>query len=436
MSDSLPPTYSRFSLPAAYECGPVPTYTELAHTSERVLHSAPASPVTSRDTICHPAYTYRTDHLEVDLGRSPWSLQYAAYGKGGVITGSVKFTKKCTHVAKVTVTLLGYLITKASEHPLVAVPQVFKTCLVSKTMTLHSTAFKKSETVPADKTYFFTIPFPEQVKDHPGMPLPPTFTTFHPAAITDVEYSLQVDVVRKGLHRHEMFTIPVLYFPKSQPLVPEVPEDFLESPSVMSPLDKRVKQITVQPKFREGSCLSMPLDDVPSVNLLLPSSGAFASGSTIPVSLVVMCPSSPALAQALSAAVGLFLVKRKKLWVNGGRQISVREQLVHKAETFRMTELSEHEKYLSLQLKVGEPGCEYSFKVDGALEVEYFVRLIIRPPPYLKHLPVFQHDQPINVTTDQHGTLERELLMMGGVPMPALGLASPALRRTVRIGSC
>lgn len=65
-------------------------------------------------------------------------------------------------------------------------------------------------------------------------------------------------------------------------------------------------------------------------------------------------------------------MKRKKLWVNGGRQISVREQLVHKAETFRITELSECEKYLSLQLKVGEPGRESSFKVDGAIEVEVF----------------------------------------------------------------
>lgn len=72
-------------------------------------------------------------------------------------------------------------------------------------MTLHGDACsKKSETIPADKTYMFTIPFPETVKDHPETPLPPTFTTFHPAAITDVEYSLQVDVVRKGFHRREM----------------------------------------------------------------------------------------------------------------------------------------------------------------------------------------------------------------------------------------
>ena len=63
-------------------------------------------------------------------------------------------------------------------------------------------------------------------------------------------------------------------------------------------------------------------------------------------------------------------MKRKKIWVNGGRQISVREQLVHKAETFRMSELSECEKYLSMHLTAGDSGSEYSFKVDGAIEVE------------------------------------------------------------------
>lgn len=105
MDDStLPPTYSRFSLPVAYERVPVPTYTELAHTSERVLHSAPASPVASHDTL-GPAYVYHTDHLEINLGRCPWGLQYAAYGRGGLINGSVRFTKKCSHVVKLTVTV-------------------------------------------------------------------------------------------------------------------------------------------------------------------------------------------------------------------------------------------------------------------------------------------------------------------------------------------
>lgn len=122
------------------------------------------------------------------------------------------------------------------------------------------------------------------------------------------------------------------------------------------------------------------------MQLLLPSTASFASGSTIPVSLVIKCPSSPALAQALCPTIGLFLVKRKKIWVNGGRQISVREQLVYKAETFRMSELSECEKYLSLQLKAGEPGSEYSFKVPGAIEVEVNLPLVTS-----LHLEAYHH---------------------------------------------
>ena len=85
-----------------------------------------------------------------------------------------------------------------------ALPLVIQNKVVSKTITLQEGAYKKSESIPADKTYFFTIPFPEHVDGHLDTSLPPTFTTFHPLAVTDVGYSLQVEVVRKGLHRHEM----------------------------------------------------------------------------------------------------------------------------------------------------------------------------------------------------------------------------------------
>ena len=105
---------------------------------------------------------------------------------------------------------------------------------------------------------------------------------------------------------------------------------------------------------------------------MIPTSEAvasgFASGSTIPVAITINNPSSPAVVQALVPYIGLFLVKRKKIWV--GNQIRIREQMVHKAEMFRMFPLSESEKYVALRLTAGEPGCESSFKVEGILEVE------------------------------------------------------------------
>ena len=62
------------------------------------------------------------------------------------------------------------------------------------------------------------------------------------------------------------FSIPVLYFPKSQPVAPELPDDFFEVPSLLLPLDERVRQVVIEPRYRDG-CNELPADEVPSVNV-------------------------------------------------------------------------------------------------------------------------------------------------------------------------
>jgi hypothetical protein len=42
-------------------------------------------------------------------------------------------------------------------------------------------------------------------------------------------------------------------------------------------------------------------------------------------------------------------------------------------------------------------------------------------------VPEFLHEETIQLTTDQWGSIDRELRAMGGVPTPALGLVSPAI---------
>jgi hypothetical protein len=42
-------------------------------------------------------------------------------------------------------------------------------------------------------------------------------------------------------------------------------------------------------------------------------------------------------------------------------------------------------------------------------------------------VPKFLHEETIQLTTDQWGSIERELRAMGGIPTPALGLVSPAV---------
>ncbi|KAI0080600.1 hypothetical protein K474DRAFT_1682558 [Panus rudis PR-1116 ss-1] len=451
MSDGRPPVYTRYSFPTgstpASNSFPSPTYTETADQSERVIHSAPVSPVPSRVSAL-VTHVYHTDYLEVNLGRSLWGLQIAAYGRGGTVDGIVKFSKKCTYVSQVTVKLEGHIISKISDHPLVAVPRVVKRCILSQNVTLFTTP--KSDTIARERVFPFSISFPDGVMDAEHIPLPPSYNSFQPGVTTDIEYSLQVDVVRKGFHRHEMCIIPVLYLPKSRPLLPPVSVTLLDDPYIGA--HERIKRIQVQPKWKCGDSTDafpcvLPditvrhlrghdihvLSDLISAKLHVPFPTCFASGSIIPVALSIDCPSAPAISQLICPNVGLFLVRRKKLWIDGNRGISVREQLVNSATTFRMMETGEGARYLMFDLTAGEPGTEHSFKVDESIEVQHFIRVIVRPPSHVKQLPVWQHDEVVELTTDQHGTLERELLAMDGIPTPALGIAAPGVRRVVTV---
>jgi len=167
------------------------------------------------------------------------------------------------------------------------------------------------------------------------------------------------------------------------------------------------------------------------VQVYLPEPSVFASGEPIPLALSIECPTSPAIPKLLSGNIGVFLIKRKKVWINEGRQISVREMVVEKVGEFRVNSMQEGTMYLSTELPAGHHGAECSWGILGHMVVEYVIRVIVRPPPYANHLPTFKHDEVVQLCTDSYGTLARELLTMDGTPMPALGLtnmSAPALQ--------
>lgn len=103
---------------------------------------------------------------------------------------------------------------------------------------------------------------------------------------------------------------------------------------------------------------------------MLPAHATFASGDVIPIGLILSCPTAPAIPKLLTPNVGVFLIKRKKMWTSGGRQISIREQLVSKAEDFHLSDLQEGSRYLTIALQGGEPGCECSWSVNRAVAIE------------------------------------------------------------------
>lgn len=103
---------------------------------------------------------------------------------------------------------------------------------------------------------------------------------------------------------------------------------------------------------------------------MLPAQATFASGDAIPIGLILSCPGAPAIPKILTPNVGVFLIKRKKMWTSGGRQISIREQLVSKAEEFHLSDLQEGSRYLNIALQAGQAGCESSWKVHRAVAIE------------------------------------------------------------------
>ena len=174
----------------------------------------------------------------------------------------------------------------------------------------------------------------------------------------------------------------------------------------------------------------------------MPESKCFASGDTIAVALRIACPRAPALARLLAHNAHLSLVKRQKTWISLGAQISVREQLLSRAECYLADESREGTVYLRLEVEAGAAAREASWKVAdvaavevralggrcevgahrGFAVVQYMLRLVVLPPEHLKDFPAYRCDVPLNVTTDQYGSLQSEVLAMGGIPFPALGL--------------
>lgn len=107
--------------------------------------------------------------------------------------------------------------------------------------------------------------------------------------------------------------------------------------------------------------------------MLLPARLTFASGDPVPVGLFINCPNAPAVPKLLTPNVGVFLIKRKKIWISGGRQVSVREQLVAKAEEFHINDFEEDSRYMAMEIQAGKFGSECTWIVDGmaAMEVSF-----------------------------------------------------------------
>lgn len=66
------------------------------------------------------------------------------------------------------------------------------------------------------QSYNFSFPLPTYARQR-GTLLPPTTCLSFPSVELDVKYSINIDMVRQGFHRHECTSTPILYLPRSVP---------------------------------------------------------------------------------------------------------------------------------------------------------------------------------------------------------------------------
>lgn len=98
----------------------LPPYSRVPRDAERVLpddHTLPSPltrPLSNTDPsqLWSPKYSfvYESNQVQVTLGPRFWGLELPAFGTHGLVEGTVKLGKKCTHTHRVTATVrLPYL---------------------------------------------------------------------------------------------------------------------------------------------------------------------------------------------------------------------------------------------------------------------------------------------------------------------------------------
>ncbi|EJD05723.1 uncharacterized protein FOMMEDRAFT_145158 [Fomitiporia mediterranea MF3/22] len=397
--------YSRSTV-ASPEYSPSPRLTELV-----IRSSSDASCISSQ------AYVFRSKHIIVNLGPKEWGTSIPVYGGGGIVAGTFSLSGDLRNVSSVIVKLEGSVTNTYTERGLVAGTS-------SVDILKHSTPL--SAPIAGDWTNDqpISIPFPTYADGRQSR-LPPSSIFYQPGVSCVVKYRLKITVIRKGfMRRNDSIKIPLLYLPRTfanGPLIESIPT------TSYSEYSEHVKVVRLEASSKHGS-----FDNAPAIALMLPSTLSFAAYDTIPMSLSTVSRHDAAVAKLLLSSAKIQLIKRTRTWINCGRNGSSQDGLVGVAEVVGIDENREGTTVFSYELRINRPAVQKSWSVEGVAEQQYYIRVVIRPLSSIaSHVPNYNCEQPIELTTDSYESPERELLAMGGSPSPALGTleAGPPVTR-------
>ncbi|KAF9653179.1 hypothetical protein BDM02DRAFT_3183134 [Thelephora ganbajun] len=387
--------------------GEPPPYEFFAPLPGYIPASALASPIDNISLFSSGSqvgeYNYKSDHLRVNLGPRRWGTRFPVYGFQDVVEGTVYFAKKCSHVVSVTATLEGKVEITASQGGSVAAASddviLSQSVKLFEAVNPHSFGADRSKpSATLSGEFNFALPFPAYItngRDH----LPPSQTLSQQGTYCTINYNVKIDIVRKGLRRHERVTVLIMYLPRSSP--PGRPQSDLIHETVMGHQDEEERFVTVD---------------------LHSSSSARAALEKLQMSAQLTLPSPKLIAKAES--LDIHLIRKAKIMSSSGGILQ--EIIVSKAGLRYTDNSTEGVSRSHWALQLGKTQRHVSWKVDGLAEVKYSVRVAFKPPPcsVIKQLPAFQHDEVVKLTSDPW--LD-PTVAEGSRHLPSLGLAPVGL---------
>ncbi|KAH8117222.1 hypothetical protein DFH11DRAFT_1573802 [Phellopilus nigrolimitatus] len=381
---------------------PSPVYSPTPGQSEVLLRSSLDSSRTSPQE-----YVYRTKNVELNLGPNVWGTSNPVFGSGTIVEGRAVLSGELKNISRIIISLEGRIVNTYTERGMVS--GVSTTEVLSASTTLKPS---NSGNWTQEHCLLATV--------H-NTCLPPSAVIYQPGVTCEVSYRVKLSVVRRGLRRNDSLRIPVLYLPRTfskRPLLQSIPDIIVDpaGPTLATDL-KEVKIVQLG-----ASCDNGLPAITPAIFLALPSSLSFASYDTIPLTLSIVSHNDPVTAKLLFSAVKIQLIKRTRTWKNKGCTDTKFETVFGVADITRTDESRMGVSVMSCELRAVRSAQQQTWTVEAVAEQEYLIRVVVHPPQSMaKHIPHFECEQHIELTTDDYDSLEHESLASGGIPSPAIG---------------
>ncbi|KAI0295527.1 hypothetical protein BC826DRAFT_1134661, partial [Russula brevipes] len=354
---------------------------------------------------------YESPLVSISLGRRVWDLRQPVYGFNDIVQGAIKLSNRCIHVVRMEVSLLGRVKVTASERGWIS--DLVNLNLVTSTVVLSCPP--RGGFTPTEESFPFSIPFPSYVNGSTSS-LPPSYASWSPGFLSEVEYCVRVDIHRKGLRRHALRIVPIMYLPKTWP---------------SHPIPSRISTFGLHPDSILYETASLPLYGprmspprlMPRYRQLRQAFATYSSGHSIHLKLTIKSTEAPPLAQLLISGLKAQLVKHMVALSPTGQVVGTQEVILSKGNFAETDTTQEGTAITYFHLTLGESGKEQSWRIPAVIEVAYLIRVSVRcPESALNFVPAYKHVSRIGVATEPWGTRTHELLEFRGFSDPAIGM--------------